>query len=74
MLRLTQDLYVLWERDPTTGDDLMLPVGTPILDPVRAGESELLGAEWRFEASTEGGMTWREFATMPDLELRFRAE
>jgi len=25
MLRLTHDLYVLWERDPNTGDDLMLP-------------------------------------------------
>ena len=50
MLRLTQDLFVLWERDAAAGDDLMLLEGTPIRDPVRTGESELLGAEWQFEA------------------------
>jgi len=32
----------------------MLPEGTPVRDPVRTGESELLGAEWRFEASVDG--------------------
>jgi len=74
MLRLTQDLYVLWERDPTTGDDLMLPEGTPVRDARRVGESELLGAEWRFSASVDGGRTWRTYATMLDLELRFPAE
>ena len=73
MLRLTQDLFVLWERDPAAGDDLMLPEGTPIRDPVRTGESELLGAEWQFKASLDGGRTWRRFATMPSLEDRFPA-
>jgi len=38
------------------------------------GESELLGAEWRFEASLDGGKTWRGFATMLDLEDQFPGE
>jgi len=73
MLRLARDLYVLWERDPSTGGELTLPEGTPIRDPVRTGESELLGAEWQFKASLDGGRTWRRFATMPSLEDRFPA-
>ena len=43
-------------------------------DPKRVGESELLGAEWQFEASLDGGRTWRAFATMLSLEDRFPAE
>jgi len=74
MPRLTQDLYVLWERDPSTGDDLLLPEGTPVRDARRVGESELLGAERRFAASLDGGRTWWEFATMLSLEDRFPAE
>jgi len=56
------------------GDDLMPPEGMPISDPQRVGESELLGAEWRFEASLGDGRPWREFATMLTLEDRFPAE
>jgi len=72
MLRLTHALYVLCGgHDPTTGDDVMLPEGTPGRDPKRVGESELLGAEWQFEASLDDGRTWRAFATMLNLELQF---
>jgi len=65
---------MLWERDAVTGDDLILPEGTPVRYPRRVGESELLGAEWRFEASLDGGRTWRAFATMLSLEMLFPAE
>jgi len=34
-------------------------------------ESELLGAEWRFDVSLGARRTWREFAMVLDLELRF---
>jgi len=51
----------------------MLPEGTPIRDARRVGEAELLGAEWRFEASLDGGPTWRVFAAMLNLELHFSA-
>jgi hypothetical protein len=37
------------------------------------GESGLLGAEWRFDASIDGGRTCRVFATMLGLELHFPA-
>jgi len=45
----------------------------PVHDAQRVGEPKLLGAESRFEASVDGGRTWRAFATVLDLELHFPA-
>jgi len=65
-------IYKITETDQSSaGHYLLLREGTPRSC---ARGRELLGAEWQFEASLDGGRTWRAFATMLSLEDRFPAE
>lgn len=56
VFRLRADLACFWEEDE-------LPEGILVLEPRLAGRDEL-GADWVFLASRDGGMTWREYATV----------
>lgn len=56
VFRLTADLACV-------GEEHELPEGVLVLEPRLVGRDEF-GADWVFLASFNGGMTWREYATV----------
>jgi hypothetical protein len=58
VFRLTADLACV-------GEEAELPEGVLVLEP-RLVRQDDLGADWVFLASSDGGRTWREYATVLD--------